>query len=221
MSSNLLRASLLLLVGAVAAPAALLYEQAPCSGICSSPFSAPLPQQEAADPFTPDANWLVDSVSFRGAWFPSASPTSADFEIRFFVDNGGLPMDNFFYSHSATIVPVLHEVANFNGPVNVFNMTTSIAPVALSAGQTYWISILSADTTLGNWAWLGTTDPLAKPGSYAFRSSSQSSNFQWIESGFTDVNYALSGQTDVPEPGSFVLLGLGLVALGWRRRPRP
>ena len=84
----------LLTIAAASTLSAGLYSQTPCPlATCfgSSFFTESFPGPEVGDPFTPDSNWFVGGIAFRGGILPSSAAPTVDFEIRFYADNAGLP----------------------------------------------------------------------------------------------------------------------------------
>jgi hypothetical protein len=149
--------------------------------------------------FTANANFSVDSLGFY--YGNQASVTSSE-EVGLYDGSGNLLA-------SAWVSPAGPQTDGF-----VFQ---SIAPVALTAGQTYTVD---AFVGLNGWAWgpVPATDPRVTwdnstyvyTGALTFPTASY---FGTTES-YYGANFTMTGSAVVPEPGSFALLGGGLLVLG-------
>jgi hypothetical protein len=136
------------------------------------------------------------------------------FTIELFADNGsGLPATAAFASYAVgNAVNRTDSGATIFG-ANIYNYSATIASTALTAGQTYWLSVVnntSIDTN-DDWYWLtnstgnaaqrhniGVAFSLSPPASFDFSLSNNAAS--------------------VPEPATFGLLGLGMASLLLNRR---
>lgn len=171
----------------------------------------------AADDFALTTNSSISGVRF---WAYSDDPVGLSTIGWAITTNqvGGLP-ENVLFSglENATVVDTGNKLA-FAPQYSVYQVDFKISPVALVANTTYWLA-LDTDPIFTNWSdsgfhgWVftdhvgfGSQAAYGSPGSWA---QSQSNMFDNAFQLFSD---AIPSQ--VPEPSSIALFGLGLAAAG-------
>ena len=148
----------------------------------------------------------ITSIEWRGTYGTHVTPDPDNFTIVIHADDAGHPAANALYSLSPSVVR--------NGPdANyVFSYLANIAPIALSAGSTYWLSIYEQLPLDHRWAWVLEFAPL--DGNLYFR---QGLGEPYTFSIPYSTDFRLLGSF-VPEPATLALLGLGLAGLAASRR---
>lgn len=177
-----------------------------------SDFSYP---NQSADDFRlqPGASTISD-VHWWGFYSPLSTPSVPDnFTIRFFANVAGAPAVIPFAQFNVGHVGRADTGADVGGQ-DVYAYSADIAPLALVAGTTYWLSIVNdtAADTDDHWGW-----SLAVGGNNHSRDQDGDDWSLFIgEHAFQLTNDA----TAVVEPGTAALLGLGLAAIGFQLRRR-
>jgi PEP-CTERM motif len=151
----------------------------------------------------------------------SPAPLTDNFSIRFYGDNGGVPMVNFLHEvlvgNSANSTDTGLQVDG-EPAWDLFKYDVDIAPIVLNPGTTYWLSIVNntpddgwfwaADVTVGGQSAVGL-------GSLWFPIS----NFEFAFSLTDDLINPNPNPNPVPEPSTMILLGTGLAGIiAWRRK---
>lgn len=107
------------------------------------------------------------------------------------------------------LTPIYHKVGTTTGGDDVFSLTIDTGNIDLDAG-TYWLTLSNGVTSLGNGHelyWTVTSGP-----SLAFQQEGSDTPVSVPSDSFTIVG--------VPEPSTYVLLGVAAVLIGLRVRRR-
>lgn len=162
--------------------------------------------QVMADDFAAPITGQITVVEWWGLFYPSNLPTSDTFTIRVFTDSSGSPGAKIS-DESTAIVPISTGISAAGYDEYYYSMALT-APVALTSGANYWISILC---TNGEWCW---ETGSGGNGINAYTLIPPTFETGW---GFFSDDQAMV-ITVVPEPGSIALFGIGIAAVVLRRR---
>jgi PEP-CTERM motif len=167
-------------------------------------------QQEAGN-FTLSQSALVETVQWWGA-YANNDVRRDNFTLRLLGDVAGNPAMTPLVDVSAlnlTRAPT-NLVDNLGDPIYEYEATVPI-PVPLDGATSYYVSIVNNTPPGGVWDWVG-----SGPGTHWARQDDASA---WtVSSGTTGFGFELLG-TPIPEPSTFMLLGIGtLIVVGYARR---
>jgi len=169
--------------------------------------------QQEADDFQLGASYSIIQARWWGAYGTAPDPAlTDDFTIRFFDDAGGTPALNPFaevsavgLTRTATSLTAVTFGAHDGGTVYEY-MADLSAPVALSGGTTYYLSIVN--NTGSYWGWLEDGS-----GDHWFRGADGTA---WYSSArVTDFAFELNA---IPAPCAILLGSIGASLVGWLRR---
>jgi PEP-CTERM motif len=214
---NVLRSLIgLSLVWSVAAHALVIYENN--ANVNITVFSDPNRPQFIADDFTlrPGLN-RITGVRWTGV-YASNSPTGPDnFRIELFADVARAPaltpITSLFIGDPGRTDTGVDIFSN-----DLFVYSVTVPPIILAPDTTFWLSIVndtSADL-ISDWAWGSQLFDFG-PGTIAARTSEAD---PWFLSSAFAQDFTISGPVSIPEPGTIVLLGMGLFGLLRYRRLR-
>ena len=196
-----------LCAGAIAAQAAVIWDQGPAGGTYAGSWSQTTDSQELVDSFMFTQDMLVTDYHFFSNFNP---PGGNSWEIAIYADAGGSPGAELF-EFSDT-----YDSYTFWGNqsgVDLYQATFTFAPILLSGNVKYWIG---ASGNGFESAVVSSFGSAQGDGFLAFRSNSTGS---WnVINSIGDVTFQLTGEP-VPEPASMIALGVGAIAL-LRRRNR-
>lgn len=168
-----------------------------------------------ADDFTLAADEVIRSVSWLGSYaFDGTAPAVDDFHIRFYADDAGAPgalLQSFAVGDAASRAAV-----GMLGTFITYGYTADLGGgFAAAGGTTSWLMI--ANDTTGdndNWYWAVQTGPGGNVQLSVDNGGSWSATLVAAEANFILDNEKVS----VPEPASFLLLGIGAAAALRRKR---
>jgi len=194
------------------AQAGLLFSQLPADG--GTPLGAYTggfnPQQVAED-FQLQQDAAVADFHW---WGVQGNSLPNDFRLTFYNDTGsGAPQVAPFATVDIGDVSGTDTGLDSNLGTSILKYDAVFAPLSLSAGTTYWLSItnqISATDANDGWYWITSVEG---DSSFYFDNGSG-----WT---FTNFTPGMAFQvTGVPAPASAALFGIGLAALGVARRRR-
>jgi hypothetical protein len=203
-----------IVLGATTADGSILYSQAPDSEPIGSAggITSYDPLQNAADDFTPNADWIVTGATFRGVWRTGtdADPTtpSRQFEFNFYADNNG-PVDPPIFSVTANAsLNLAYIYHSSNTDLSVYDLTVDFpSSIQFSGGTKYWFSPVD--------------DGLGRNGANGFFWSNSPEGNKLVtlkdQNGWNlyqqDQVFSIVG-TVVPEPSALLMFGTVLMAFG-------
>ena len=202
-----------LLITASATSAAPIYAQ---SGAPNSAFPSDREFDTLiADDFALAADEVIRSVSWLGSYaFDGTAPAVDDFQIRFYADAAGSP--GALLQSFAVGDAVARAAVGMLGSFITYGYTADLGGgFGAAAGTTYWLMI--ANETTGdndNWYWAVQTGPGGNVQLSVDDGGSWSPTLVAAETDFVLDN----DNVLVPEPASFLLVGIGVAAAVRRKR---
>lgn len=191
------------------------------TGLYSDASDLPGPAQYTADDFVLSAgNNTITSVHWWGGWDVAAPGPVTDFIITIYEQESGAPAVTALHTVNVGMVAGVDTGEDtLAGGFDIYEYSTFIDPITLTAGETYFLSITnhSGDSS-ADWFWA----THERPGGDGYFRIDPSE--PWVQDAVgVDVAFYLTDDVapqPVPVPAGVGLLGMGLagLALRWRKR---
>ena len=176
---------------------------------------------QMADDFTLGSGTILTGVSWYGQYLNTmaADPVARDFVVRIFSDVPGAPNGQLFEQRASIAGVDTGQSTLATDRIMSYDLSLVAAPL-LSAGETYWVSIMENDVStpkIWRWSYGGIGDNLTGP--IAKRHDEAS---PWEIPPFPQRNlaFSLEGAAVVPLPAPLLPMSAALAVLGLIRRKR-
>ena len=194
------------LFGAATLHAATIYDNGVQSLTYNGAFSGSSKGQYIADDFVLQSGTnTIRDVHWWGYHYLEPSPPADSFTIQIFADSSG-PSGSPTTLTLGTVNAVDTGLDTW-ADTSVYAYDVTIAPITLTAGDIYWISIFNST---GNWVW-SFDGPGASTAMY------QLSDPTWVVFD-ARMAFTLTNDTQVPAPATLAMIGIGLAGLSYARR---
>ncbi|HAX41744.1 MAG TPA: PEP-CTERM sorting domain-containing protein [Bryobacteraceae bacterium] len=161
----------------------------------------------AAVPFSSPTDFQLDYIMLPMTYISGTN----GFRVRIFTEFGGLPSSQVINWSAANVLPVDETPA-------IVTLTDAFQ-TTFEGGKTYFLAV----ETLVTPSWLSWHLSTTTTGTYLTRIEGgewqQSADSQFI-SAFRIVALGDDVGSEIPEPGTWALMGAGLAGLAWLRRKR-
>jgi hypothetical protein len=191
--------------------AAVIYDNGTPDKITGVPSDFAWPNHMADDfVLSATVGTTITDAHWWGVYNPNDSPTTDDFTLRIYADQGGSPHTSPLHDiHVGSAVTRTDTGDDFVTTVtlDIYEYAAIVPPISLSAGTTYWFSVVNDTTadTNDSWFWLSSSSQV---GGNAHTSSNPA--FGWTLGG-TELAFQLTNGVPIPEPSS---LAIWAVAIG-------
>jgi hypothetical protein len=170
--------------------------------------------QELVDDFSLASGGTVGSLSWKGGYYGADNASGSEsFTVHLYNDAAGTPSLTQFYSFVGTASFL--ATSDMRSGNTIYAYELDIADVALTSGVDYWISIFSNDSP-SNYAWANSSDG-STAGFYRGSGGSWNNHSGQVRSNHV---FALVDASQVPEPTTLALMGLGLAGIGFARKKK-
>jgi hypothetical protein len=182
-------------------------------GVALNAYTAGFQPQEIAENFQLQQDSAVADFHWWGA---QGGSYTNDFSLTFYNDTGsGAPEATPFATVDIGDVSGTDSGLVTDQGASILKYDAVFAPLYLSAGTTYWLSItnqISAGNVSDGWYWARSVE-----GDGGFYADIGNGWFATGDGGGDGLAFQVTG---VPAPASVALFGIGLEALGVARRKR-
>lgn len=193
--------------------ATVIYSQAPINGADGGGFS--YPGQIMADNFRVGSSTYYDHVTFWGSYFFQGDPlsvgTQREFRIRRYLSAAAALLPGTLESDQTVMATVTGKAGFADTQDTIYRFEVAVATNNLLANIEYFLSVISTDTVAGFRWQVGS-------GSGNAAATSSTGTDTWLPVSGDRGNEAFELSQAVPEPSTYLVMGVGALALLRRRR---